>query len=195
MINQHLQHGKSLCGKVFSAFVETFNWLVDFSTNLKGDADVNDAIGRIKVDRTDPAHPVIRFIAAEEKESTSSVSLSDHYWILTYNDDIAQWSNCVLQVGLDIKHDEWGDIGGTRIENPPKNATWYLNVNAETGACAIRHVVQASNIHPRKSAVPESDFANNIINIYLGDSHPDPKDSDVIVTSTIDLPPVIYIYL
>ena len=56
---QYLQHGKSLCGRVFGTFVETFNRLVDFHANLKGDGDVSDD-GLVTVDRADPAHPVIR---------------------------------------------------------------------------------------------------------------------------------------
>lgn len=59
---QYLKHGKALCGSVFGTFVETFNRLVDFHANLKGDGDVS-ADGRITVDRADPAHPVIRFDA------------------------------------------------------------------------------------------------------------------------------------
>ena len=58
---QLLRHGKALCGKVFRTFVETFNWLVMFSQNLKGDRDCDPAAtGKITVDRTDPDHPVIR---------------------------------------------------------------------------------------------------------------------------------------
>lgn len=56
---QYLKHGKSLCGRVFGTFVETFNRLVDFHANLKGDGDVS-ADGLVTVDRADPAHPVIR---------------------------------------------------------------------------------------------------------------------------------------
>ena len=56
---QYLKHGKSLCGKVFGTFVETFNRLVDFHANLKGDGDVSGD-GLVTVDRADPAHPVIR---------------------------------------------------------------------------------------------------------------------------------------
>lgn len=59
---QYLKHGKALCGSVFGTFVETFNRLVDFHANLKGDGDIS-ADGRITVDRADPAHPVIRFDA------------------------------------------------------------------------------------------------------------------------------------
>lgn len=57
---QRLTHGKALCGKVFKNFVETFNWLVDFGTNLKGDKDTANQSGHITVDNADPKHPVIR---------------------------------------------------------------------------------------------------------------------------------------
>ena len=43
--NQHLKHGKALCGKVFGRFVETFNALVDFMLGLRGDAEGSE-IGR-----------------------------------------------------------------------------------------------------------------------------------------------------
>ena len=57
---QFLKSGKALCGKVFPQFVATWNWLVNFCSNMKGDADVNDAQGKITIDRADPAHPIIR---------------------------------------------------------------------------------------------------------------------------------------
>ncbi len=57
---QYLSHGKALCGRVFARFVETYNGLVDFCANLRGDDDVSPGTGRITVDRADPAHPVIR---------------------------------------------------------------------------------------------------------------------------------------
>lgn len=57
---QKLKHGKALCGKTFGGFVDTFNWLVDFCQNLKGDKDANQANGSIYVDRSDPSAPVIR---------------------------------------------------------------------------------------------------------------------------------------
>lgn len=59
---QYLKHGKALCGKVFAGFVETYNHLVSFSANLKGDADLPGAKEGIHVDRTDPDHPVIRLV-------------------------------------------------------------------------------------------------------------------------------------
>jgi len=59
-LSQRLKHGKALCGKVFSGFVETFNALVDFKDNIKGDDDVARGTGHISLDRKNPLHPVIR---------------------------------------------------------------------------------------------------------------------------------------
>lgn len=48
---QYLKHGKSLCGKVFGTFVETFNALVDFMNGLRGDAEGKNGEGHITYDR------------------------------------------------------------------------------------------------------------------------------------------------
>lgn len=56
---QYLEQGKILSGKAFPNFVRTWNWLVNFCSNLSGDsAAVGD--GKIEVDRADADHPVIR---------------------------------------------------------------------------------------------------------------------------------------
>ena len=60
---QYLKHGKALCGKVFAGFVETFNHLVSFSSNLKGDADLPGAKFGIRVDRSNPDNPILRLIS------------------------------------------------------------------------------------------------------------------------------------
>lgn len=57
---EYLKHGKALCGKVFSGFVETFNLHNDFIRNLTGDADIPKGGGHINFDKADPFHPVIR---------------------------------------------------------------------------------------------------------------------------------------
>lgn len=46
-------------------FVDTFNWLVDFCSNLKGDGDRN-AKRHITLDRSVDDHPVIKFSGAVE---------------------------------------------------------------------------------------------------------------------------------
>ena len=71
---QFLKGGKALCGKAFPNFVATWNWLVNFCANAKGDADVNDAQGHIKVDRADPAHPIIRCTGCSTSSGGSSTA-------------------------------------------------------------------------------------------------------------------------
>ena len=54
-----LIRGKAIGAQPF--FFDTFNAIVDFVRNLKGDKDVNSSTGEVELDRTDPSHPVIRF--------------------------------------------------------------------------------------------------------------------------------------
>lgn len=55
-----LKHGKFICRAVYPTFVATWNWIVRFTSTIKGDFDVNPKTGVVTVDRTDPDHPVIR---------------------------------------------------------------------------------------------------------------------------------------
>ena len=62
-ILQQLQKGKFLCGKTAPDFVDTWNYVVKRLENLKGDGDVaGGKQGRIKVDVTNPEHPIIRYV-------------------------------------------------------------------------------------------------------------------------------------
>lgn len=74
---QFLKSGKALCGKVFPNFVATWNWLVCFCSNLKGDADVDDAQGRIKIDRSDPEHPILRLVGSDSSGGSSDEDVVD----------------------------------------------------------------------------------------------------------------------
>lgn len=62
---QYLEKGKALCGKVFPNFVDTWKRVLDVLANAKGDADVDETQGHIKIDRSDPAHPVIRYVTPD----------------------------------------------------------------------------------------------------------------------------------
>lgn len=55
-----LKHGKLLTKKDFPTFVETFNYAVKRVDNIVGDKDINPQDGIIRVDNTDPEHPVVR---------------------------------------------------------------------------------------------------------------------------------------
>lgn len=57
---QYLEGGKILTGGNFPKFVETWNWLVDFCRNLRGDGDVAPFDGQVSVDKASIKHPVIR---------------------------------------------------------------------------------------------------------------------------------------
>jgi len=57
---QELRHGKLLTENNFPAFVDTFNYAVRRIENIVGDRDTNPQTGTIRVDNTDPEHPVIR---------------------------------------------------------------------------------------------------------------------------------------
>lgn len=52
-----LEKGKLIDSQ--EGFVDTFNWMVDFIENLKGDGDA-DAGKSVRVDRSVTDHPVIR---------------------------------------------------------------------------------------------------------------------------------------
>ena len=65
---QYLKHGKALCGKTFVGFVDTWNWLVDFCLNLRGDGDAN-GLGVVTVDRSNPDCPVICGLAQKEGDN------------------------------------------------------------------------------------------------------------------------------
>ena len=100
---QYLKHGKALCGAVFGRFVETFNRLVDFYANLKGDAETAQGDGYISVDRTDPAHLVVRFDASKLPAASSDASISAFQATPNYNDDgeLESWTieNYYLMTG------------------------------------------------------------------------------------------------
>lgn len=87
-ILQRLKHGKLLCRKVFASFVETWNYIVNRIENLKGDADANPQTGHIKIDNTDPEHPIMRLVNIQDfgnGEGTEVVGDSDLTNASTYS--------------------------------------------------------------------------------------------------------------
>ena len=98
---EYLRHGKALCGKVFRRFVETFNFHNDFISNLKGDADLQVVGGKVKVDRTDERHPVIRCQGCgggqndEEKRDDGN----GRYAIVSIEDGVVTLENPYFSVG------------------------------------------------------------------------------------------------
>lgn len=76
---QYLESGKILSGKSFPNFVRTWNWLVNFCSNLSGDsAAVGD--GKIEVDRADADHPVIRITTRGNAAESGGSSEATPTW-------------------------------------------------------------------------------------------------------------------
>lgn len=103
---EKLRHGRLLCGSVFRFFVETWNWLVGYVDNMKGDADVNPQSGYITIDRTDSDHPVIRFRADKVKGRDPVAVSADGPFSPVYEEDgetdeptdtVVGFTNCYWQ--------------------------------------------------------------------------------------------------
>lgn len=116
---QFLKHGLALCGKNFPRVVETWNWLSDFCVNLKGDADVNADSGSIKVDRTNPAHPVIRFVGSAGDGSGDGSSMPSAFQATAIydGDTFKEWqiTNWYLMRGGIIYYESNGVVGLTVV--------------------------------------------------------------------------------
>lgn len=116
---QFLKHGLALCGKNFPRVVETWNWLSDFCVNLKGDADVNANSGSIKVDRTNPAHPVIRFVGSSGSGSGDGSSMPSAFQATAIydGDTFKEWqiTNWYLMRGGIIYYESEGVVGLTPV--------------------------------------------------------------------------------
>lgn len=121
---QYLQHGKALCGAVFGTFVETFNRLVDFHLNLKGDGDVSDD-GLVTVDRADPAHPVIRIDRSKLSDGSGSGGGDDD----DGGDDDEDKAKCVTS--LNAAKGDLYLIGGEHIDVETDGQTIKISYNAE----------------------------------------------------------------
>ena len=92
-----LKHGKFICRAVYPTFVATWNWLVRFSSTMKGDFDVNPKAGLITVDRTDPDHPVIRF--RQDRLPASKVYTGPFNPVSNDDGIVTGFEYCYFQVG------------------------------------------------------------------------------------------------
>ena len=189
---EYLRHGKALCGKVFRRFVETFNFHNDFIANLKGDADLPVVGGKVKVDRTDERHPVIRCQGCggggggEEHKAVLPWSFS-----CTEDPDTHErtggWTNGLAQFGYDrifVTPDLESDhtfgaitISGTDTTDDGRH---YLEVNTLNATAEVK--VGNSNS-------PGHDPTQGILRIVLG------RVEDGKLTSGFHINPVIYKYV
>ena len=195
---EKLQHGKLLCGSVFRFFVETWNWLVGYVDNMKGDADVNPQGGHITIDRTDPDHPVVRFRA---DKAAGGAHGGDAALPWSFACTIKEggegeeetrtggWFNCRTQIGFDI----WG--------SPDTDCSHLiLGTDQRDDGDYYLEVVLANNTEGRESDAAEiklaadmdstaSDYIGGIIRIFIG------TVEDGKLTDAPHFNPVVYKYV
>ena len=143
---QFLKSGVALCGKVFPDFVTTWNWLVRAVSNLKGDADVNDAQGRIKVDFTDPDHPIVRCVGCNgggNGGGNGNDLSSKKAWDVVWLDEITDETGAVTQKkGYYFTHCYYSKGGVTsshediRIDPPESSGSGDYSLPAHAVLCA-----------------------------------------------------------
>lgn len=176
---QYLKHGKALCGKAAPRFVETFNHLVDFTKNIKGDADIGKEGGRIHVDRTDPDNPVIRFsegegCGGEDDEPTEQIEAAEGSGLVV-NDCVLDLDGrqegqafavrkLTVKAAKEDEEDREYQILGTEDVEIEATATGVEKLNGETGALEIAggHKVNVSK-------------EGKTITISLDEGKPDPQ--------------------
>lgn len=113
---ERLRHGRLLSGSVFRFFVETWNWIVGYVDNMRGDADVNPQNGHITIDRSDPDNPVIRFRADKLQPGGAGGSVSvaaDGPFSPVYEDDPETGDPTDVVTGF--QNCFWQDCGRTYL--------------------------------------------------------------------------------
>lgn len=95
---EKLVHGKKLNNKNFPNFVETFNSLVQFFQNLKGDYDLSKENGYISIDRNDDGYPVVRLVKGMAGGG-SGTATADEPWEVDIKE--YQIKRPVFQMGMD----------------------------------------------------------------------------------------------
>lgn len=108
VILQKLKHGKLLNHKTAPQFVETFNYIVDWINNFRGDGQIGDGSeGNIFVDGSNDARPVVRF---EGELSSSGGGSSDSYvdtksnFALIRDNNTVKINNGYVMLGRLIRH-------------------------------------------------------------------------------------------
>lgn len=143
--DQHLKHGKALCGKVFGRFVETFNALVDFMLGLRGDADGKNGEGHITYDRK---NNIIRCDGCGGKGGSGSgvtaaegsgLSVEDGEIDISgrEEDDAFGIRNMTVKGEDDAEDKTVKFIGTENVEIPKGGAGGVTSLNGLTGALTI----------------------------------------------------------
>lgn len=104
-----LKHGKFICRAVYPTFVATWNWIVRFTSTIKGDFETNPQKGVIVVDRTDPDHPIIRL--RQDRLPASKVWTGPFNPVTDEDGRVSGFEYCYFQVGGRTFHIDDVELG------------------------------------------------------------------------------------
>ncbi len=162
---QYLSGGKILTGANFPNFVQTWNWMVDFIRNLKGDGDNLTSDGYISVDRSNEKWPVIRTAKAlPEGGGGESIPTWKYGRFRVYEVDKTKISlrNCYIFVTGKY-------YGGTdttvSVDTSENSAVVWAELDIKNSKVTIK----ADNITIGSSTFPwqSSDYSTVAIPLYL----------------------------
>ena len=132
-----LKHGKLICQAIYPTFVETWNWLVRFTSTIKGDFETNPQKGVIVVDRTDPDHPIIRL--RQDRLPASKVWTGPFNPVTDEDGRVSGFEYCFFQVGGKTFHIDDVELG-------ERNCIVTLKIPATTdGSAEDAEVVTYAN--------------------------------------------------
>lgn len=153
-ILQKLRHGKLLCGAVFSKFVETWNYLIDRVENLKGDADTNPQYGHIKIDNTDPEHPVVRLVNFEDfGKGESGGGGGGTTGAFSYDEE----TNTITD-GMYLRGRQW-----VRVSDTVVSASGYAYLQVDMGTSGTATIITGA------SSLPNPNTLQTYIPLYVFD--------------------------
>ena len=152
-----LKHGKLICQAIYPTFVETWNWLVRFTSTIKGDFETNPQKGVIVVDRTDPDHPIIRL--RQDRLPASKVWTGPFNPVTDEDGRVSGFEYCYFQVGGktfhidDVELNEWNCIAALKIPATTDGSAEDAEVLAYGGDESFSDLVRDQN-NPAYEIIP-----------------------------------------
>lgn len=164
-------------------FVDTFNWLVEFVENLKGEGEVNPARSRIVIDRTDTARPVIRSQGVQQEvreilrpwEFSCVVEVDENGYPVSR---AGGWERPRVQFGYQTKPSAISVTGLDQTDD----GEYYLKCDVKNETFELVNVGVGSN-------PPPNEYEKDLFYVWIG-TVDQAKQTDGIYQA-----PVIYVYV
>ena len=107
--------------------METWNYVTNRIENIKGDADVSPETGSIKVDNTDPEHPVIRLVNGSLVGNGGKAVVYPEPWSLDMANDKILYP--YYQIGTFRGEADTGNISLSSFGDVETSKTIWCNID------------------------------------------------------------------